>query len=55
MQYKEYPVEVRHNTIDTEIFRPTAGNFRERFNLSGSEAGTEKSTSRKYYCDSENE
>ncbi len=30
---KEYPVEVRYNTIDRNIFRPTFGNFRERFNL----------------------
>ena len=29
-----YPVEVRHNTIDTEIFRPTQGNFRATHGLS---------------------
>ncbi len=29
----EYPVEIHHNTIDTEIFKPTPGNFRERFGL----------------------
>lgn len=32
---REYPVEVRHNTIDTEIFRPTPSNFREKYNLMG--------------------
>ena len=26
---KEYPVEVRYNTIDTNVFKPTSGNFRE--------------------------
>lgn len=26
----KYPVEVRHNTIDTAVFRPTPGDFRER-------------------------
>ena len=31
----EYPVEVRHNTIDTEIFRPTPSDFREKYNLMG--------------------
>lgn len=30
---KEYPVEVHYNTIDTSIFRPTFGNFRERYGL----------------------
>ena len=30
---REYPVEVRYNTIDTNIFKPTPGNFRERYNL----------------------
>ena len=30
---RDYPVEVRYNTIDTNIFRPTPGNFRERYNL----------------------
>jgi len=30
---QEYPVEVVHNTIDTEVFRPTEGNFRERHGL----------------------
>ena len=29
----DYPVEVRYNTIDTNIFRPTPGNFREKYNL----------------------
>ena len=32
---KEYPVEVHYNTINTEVFRPTPGNFRERFRLQG--------------------
>lgn len=27
---KDYPVEVRHNTIDTDIFKPTPSDFRER-------------------------
>ena len=27
---KEYPVEVRHNTIDTDVFKPTSSDFRER-------------------------
>ncbi len=30
---KEYPTEVRHNTIDTTVFRPTPGKFRERYGL----------------------
>ena len=29
----EYPVEVRYNTIDTNIFKPTPSNFREKYNL----------------------
>lgn len=32
---REYPVEVRYNTIDTDIFRPTPGDFRERHGLEG--------------------
>ena len=32
---REYPVDVRYNTIDTEIFKPTPGNFRERYGLQG--------------------
>ena len=31
----EYTVEVRYNTIDTEIFRPTPSNFRGKYNLEG--------------------
>ena len=31
----EYSVEVRYNTINTEIFRPTAGDFREKYHLEG--------------------
>lgn len=30
---KDYPVEVRHNTIDTSVFRPTASDFRERHGI----------------------
>lgn len=30
-----YPVEVRYNTINTEIFRPTSGDFRARYGLEG--------------------
>ena len=30
---KEYPVEVVYNTINTEIFQPTPGNFREKYGL----------------------
>lgn len=32
---KEYPVEVRYNTIDTEIFRPRPSDFREKSGLAG--------------------
>ena len=30
---KEYPVEVVYNTIDTNIFKPTPSDFRERYGL----------------------
>lgn len=30
---KEYPVEVVHNTIDLNIFKPTPSDFRERYGL----------------------
>ena len=30
---KEYPVEVCHNTIDREVFKPTPGDFRQRYGL----------------------
>jgi glycosyltransferase involved in cell wall biosynthesis len=30
---REYPVEVRYNTINTDIFRPTEGDFRRRYGL----------------------
>lgn len=30
---KEYPVEVRYNTIDTNVFKPTPSDFREKYNL----------------------
>lgn len=29
----EYPTEVCHNTIDTDIFKPTPSNFRKKYNL----------------------
>lgn len=28
-----YPVEVRHNTIDTNVFKPTPSDFRERYGI----------------------
>lgn len=31
----EYPIEVRHNTIDTEVFKPTPSDFRKRYGLEG--------------------
>lgn len=30
---REYPVEVRYNTIDTNVFKPTPSDFRERYGL----------------------
>lgn len=30
---REYPVEVRYNTIDTSIFKPTSGDFRKKYGL----------------------
>jgi len=30
---KEYPVEVRNNRIDLAVFKPTEGNFREKYGL----------------------
>ncbi len=30
---KDYPVEVRHNTIDTSVFKPTPSDFRERYGI----------------------
>ena len=30
---KNYPVEVRHNTIDTSVFKPTPSDFRERYGI----------------------
>ena len=30
---KDYPVEVKYNTIDTEIFKPTPSDFREKHGL----------------------
>ena len=32
---KEYPVEVHYNTIDTDIFKLTPSDFRERYELVG--------------------
>ena len=32
---KEYPVEVHYNTIDTNVFKPTPSDFRERYGLAG--------------------
>lgn len=28
-----YPIEVRHNTVDTEVFKPTPSDFRERYGI----------------------
>ena len=30
---KDYPVEVRHNVIDTDVFKPTPSDFRERYGI----------------------
>ena len=30
---QEYPTEVRYNTIDTNVFKPTPGDFRQRYGL----------------------
>lgn len=30
---KGYSIEVRHNTIDTSVFKPTPSDFRERYNI----------------------
>ena len=30
---QEYPIEVRYNTIDTNVFKPTPGDFRQRYGL----------------------
>ena len=32
---REYPVEVVYNTVDTSIFKPTPGDFRQKYNLEG--------------------
>lgn len=32
---KEYPVRIEYNTINTNIFKPTAGDFRARYGLQG--------------------
>ena len=29
----KYPIEVRHNTIDTTVFKPTPSDFRERYGI----------------------
>lgn len=31
--FKEYPVKVIHNGIDLSVFRPTPGNFREKYGI----------------------
>ena len=31
----DYPVEVRYNTVDTNVFQPTPGNFRQKHGLEG--------------------
>ncbi len=30
---REYPIEVRHNTINKDVFRPVKSDFRERYNI----------------------
>lgn len=30
---KDYPIKVCHNTINSEIFKPTPGNFREKYHM----------------------
>lgn len=30
---RDYPVEVRHNTIDNSVFKPTPSDFRERHGI----------------------
>ena len=30
---KDYPIEVRHNTIDNSVFKPTPSDFRERYGI----------------------
>lgn len=32
---RDYPVEVRYNKIDASVFKPTPGDFRERYGLEG--------------------
>ena len=32
---REYPVEVRYNTINTDVFKPTPGDFRTQYALEG--------------------
>lgn len=32
---KAYPVEVRHNTVDKSVFKPTSSDFRERYGIGG--------------------
>ncbi len=32
---KEYPVEVRYNEVNRAVFRPTPGDFREKYGLTG--------------------
>ena len=30
---KDYPVEVRHNTVSTDVFKPTPSDFRKRYSI----------------------
>mgnify|MGYP003292828408 CR=1 FL=1 len=30
---KDYPIEVRHHSVDTDVFKPTPGDFRKRYGL----------------------
>lgn len=32
---RDYPVEVRHNTVDRSVFKPTPSDFRERYGIGG--------------------
>ena len=31
----EYPIEVRYNTVDENIFKPTKSDFRKKYGLNG--------------------
>ena len=32
---REYPIEVKHNTVDYSVFKPTRSDFREQYGLTG--------------------